>query len=120
MLPTSSYPCLAALRSAAAASLPCTPARPKAALAVVLLVLALVLPLPGAVLGDYENTWNSYYEQPCCGGTTNGPFHLRHHGGRWFQFADFHSVACSAQTERWMGSLCSRGVGFWNAVLCVL
>uniref|UniRef100_A0A182I4L6 Uncharacterized protein n=1 Tax=Anopheles arabiensis TaxID=7173 RepID=A0A182I4L6_ANOAR len=78
MLPTSSYPCLAALRSAA--SLPCTPARPKAALAMVLLMLALVLPLPGAVLGDYENTWNSYYEQPCCGGTTNGPFHLRHHG----------------------------------------
>lgn len=110
MLPTSSYPCLAALRSAA--SLPCTPARPKAALAMVLLVLALVLPLPGAVLGDYENTWNSYYEQPCCGGTTNGPFHLRHHGGRWFQFADFHSVARSAQTDGGGGSLCRRGVDF--------
>uniref|UniRef100_A0A336MJD2 CSON000679 protein n=1 Tax=Culicoides sonorensis TaxID=179676 RepID=A0A336MJD2_CULSO len=31
---------------------------------------------------DYENTWNFYYEQPCCGtgGTSNsGPHHLRHH-----------------------------------------
>uniref|UniRef100_A0A182PDK8 Uncharacterized protein n=1 Tax=Anopheles epiroticus TaxID=199890 RepID=A0A182PDK8_9DIPT len=45
-----------------------------------LLVLVPLLPLPGAVLGDYENSWNSYYEQPCCGGSTNGPFHLRHHG----------------------------------------
>uniref|UniRef100_A0A182NI70 Uncharacterized protein n=1 Tax=Anopheles dirus TaxID=7168 RepID=A0A182NI70_9DIPT len=46
-----------------------------------LLLLLPVLLLPGAVQGDYENTWNSYYEQPCCGGTANGPFHLRHHGG---------------------------------------
>uniref|UniRef100_A0A182FE93 Uncharacterized protein n=1 Tax=Anopheles albimanus TaxID=7167 RepID=A0A182FE93_ANOAL len=47
-----------------------------------LLVLVLVLLLEaGMVQADYENTWNSYYEQPCCGGTANGPFHLRHHGG---------------------------------------
>uniref|UniRef100_A0A182NI72 Secreted protein n=1 Tax=Anopheles dirus TaxID=7168 RepID=A0A182NI72_9DIPT len=40
---------------------------------------------PGA--GDYENTWNFYYEQPCCGsGQSNvggigftGQHHLRHH-----------------------------------------
>uniref|UniRef100_A0A182Y2H0 Uncharacterized protein n=1 Tax=Anopheles stephensi TaxID=30069 RepID=A0A182Y2H0_ANOST len=51
---------------------------------VVLLLLGLLF-LPGVVQGDYENTWNSYYEQPCCGGTTNGPFHLRHHGA-WALF----------------------------------
>ncbi|KAL5285645.1 Sema-2a.2 family protein [Megaselia abdita] len=27
---------------------------------------------------DYENTWNLYYEQPCCG-STNGQHHMRHH-----------------------------------------
>ncbi|KFB51399.1 hypothetical protein ZHAS_00019874 [Anopheles sinensis] len=50
-------------------------------------VCLLLLFLPADVRGDYENTWNSYYEQPCCGGTANGPFHLRHHGGS-------HSVHC--------------------------
>lgn len=29
---------------------------------------------------DYENTWNFYYEQPCCG-NSNG-HHLRHHRGK--------------------------------------
>lgn len=32
------------------------------------------------VSSDYENTWNFYYEQPCCG-NTNGQHHLRHHRG---------------------------------------
>lgn len=34
---------------------------------------------------DYENTWNFYYEQPCCGsGSSNsGPHHLRHHRGKF-------------------------------------
>lgn len=32
---------------------------------------------------DYENTWNFYYEQPCCGSgsSSSGPHHLRHHRG---------------------------------------
>lgn len=35
-----------------------------------------------AVVGDYENTWNLYYEQPCCGGSSSG-HHIRHqHRGR--------------------------------------
>ncbi|KFB51405.1 hypothetical protein ZHAS_00019881 [Anopheles sinensis] len=36
--------------------------------------------------GDYENTWNFYYEQPCCGSGQsnggvgfNGQHHIRHH-----------------------------------------
>lgn len=35
--------------------------------------------------GDYENTWNFYYEQPCCG-NTNGQHHLRHHKGGKLMF----------------------------------
>uniref|UniRef100_A0A182WBN0 Uncharacterized protein n=1 Tax=Anopheles minimus TaxID=112268 RepID=A0A182WBN0_9DIPT len=82
MLPTSSYSSRAASASVAGPGLPCTgpPTRPRMLLIMVPTVLLLLLFLPGVVLGDYENTWNSYYEQPCCGGTTNGPFHLRHHG----------------------------------------
>jgi hypothetical protein len=30
------------------------------------------------VLADYENTFSSYFEQPCC----SGPHHLRHHKGK--------------------------------------
>lgn len=30
---------------------------------------------------EYENTWNFYYEQPCCG-NSNG-HHLRHHRGKY-------------------------------------
>lgn len=30
------------------------------------------------ILADYENTFSSYFEQPCCNG---GPHHLRHHKG---------------------------------------
>lgn len=33
------------------------------------------------VLCDYENTWNFYYEQPCCG-SPSGQHHLRHHRGK--------------------------------------
>lgn len=29
---------------------------------------------------EYENTWNFYYEQPCCG-NQNG-HHIRHHRGK--------------------------------------
>ncbi|XP_035917966.1 semaphorin-2A-like, partial [Anopheles stephensi] len=100
MLPTSSYSSLAAASasvvSGRAPSTLGTPThRPRMLLVmvptVVLLLLGLLF-LPGVVQGDYENTWNSYYEQPCCGGTTNGPFHLRHHGDhvREFQCGKFY------------------------------
>ncbi|EAT42480.1 AAEL005996-PA [Aedes aegypti] len=42
-------------------------------------VLLLLLLLLTGVRSDYENTWNFYYEQPCCGGSSNGQHHLRHH-----------------------------------------
>uniref|UniRef100_A0A182M1Y0 Uncharacterized protein n=1 Tax=Anopheles culicifacies TaxID=139723 RepID=A0A182M1Y0_9DIPT len=90
MLPTSSYSSRAAsVASVAGPGIPCTgaPTRPSMVLLVMVPTVLLLLFLPGVVLGDYENTWNSYYEQPCCGGTTNGPFHLRHHGACSFRFA---------------------------------
>lgn len=31
---------------------------------------------------EYENTWNFYYEQPCCG-NVNG-HHIRHHRGNYY------------------------------------
>lgn len=40
------------------------------------LVLCAAVHLASA---EYENTWNFYYEQPCCG-NTNG-HHIRHHRG---------------------------------------
>lgn len=42
-------------------------------------VLFFLLLLDTIVLADYENTWNSYFEQPCC--NTNGPHRFRHHKG---------------------------------------
>lgn len=45
-----------------------------------ILVYFLLLGLADYAFGDYENTWNFYYEQPCCG-NTNGQHHLRHHKG---------------------------------------
>lgn len=44
------------------------------------IILALVL-IADFGLCEYENTWNFYYEQPCCG-NTNG-HHLRHHRGKY-------------------------------------
>lgn len=41
-------------------------------------VLAL---LDYSVRADYENTWNSYFEQPCCGNNNGQQHHLRHHKG---------------------------------------
>lgn len=43
------------------------------------LVLVLVLSLVDLAVSDYENTWNLYYEQPCCA-NING-HHIRHHRG---------------------------------------
>uniref|UniRef100_A0A1B0CZW5 Uncharacterized protein n=1 Tax=Phlebotomus papatasi TaxID=29031 RepID=A0A1B0CZW5_PHLPP len=40
--------------------------------------LMVLLLLVDTAQSDYENTWNFYYEQPCCG-NTNGQHHLRHH-----------------------------------------
>lgn len=33
---------------------------------------------------DYENTWNLYYEPPCCTGSS-AAHHLRHHKGKSLQ-----------------------------------
>lgn len=41
-------------------------------------VLFLLLLLDTIVLADYENTWNSYFEQPCCNSIEP---HYRHHKG---------------------------------------
>lgn len=30
---------------------------------------------------EYENTWNFYYEQPCC--SNSNSHHLRHHKGKY-------------------------------------
>lgn len=46
--------------------------------ALVLIILSLV----DLAVSDYENTWNLYYEQPCCGGSSNG-HHIRHHRGNF-------------------------------------
>lgn len=48
----------------------------------------LLLGLTEFAFGDYENTWNFYYEQPCCG-NTNGQHHLRHHKGNG-KLTNFH------------------------------
>lgn len=48
------------------------------------------------ILCDYENTWNFYYEQPCCG-NTNGQHHLRHHKGNWCNFILY--IGMSTYTE---------------------
>lgn len=52
-----------------------------------LLVLILITFLDN-VSSDYENTWNFYYEQPCCG-NVNGQHHLRHHRGIILHFILF-------------------------------
>lgn len=44
----------------------------------IILVLFLLIDVG---LSEYENTWNFYYEQPCCG-NSNG-HHLRHHKGKY-------------------------------------
>lgn len=46
--------------------------------------LMVLLLLVDTAQSDYENTWNFYYEQPCCG-NTNGQHHLRHHRGETFK-----------------------------------
>lgn len=55
----------------------------------VLKIILFILLLDKSVLGDYENTWNSYYEQPCCGSPANQQHHLRHHKGNFWFFYNF-------------------------------
>ncbi|XP_058066278.1 semaphorin-2A-like [Anopheles bellator] len=60
--------------------------------------------------GDYENTWNFYYEQPCCGSGQsssngiglNGQHHLRHHRDhvREFQCGKFYYRTFYLDEER--------------------
>ncbi|XP_065078888.1 semaphorin-2A isoform X1 [Ochlerotatus camptorhynchus] len=66
----------------------------------VLLLLMLLL-LDGARC-DYENTWNFYYEQPCCGSNGNGQHHLRHHRDhvREFQCGKFYYRTFYLDEER--------------------
>ncbi|GAB0091777.1 semaphorin-2A-like [Sergentomyia squamirostris] len=64
-----------------------------------LVSLVLLLLLADRAHCDYENTWNFYYEQPCCG-NTNGQHHLRHHRGEIFKvslpfYFFFYSVSLS-------------------------
>jgi len=40
---------------------------------------------------DYENTWNLYYEPPCCTGSAAG-HHLRHHKGKSLQLLRFRAL----------------------------
>lgn len=52
-------------------------------------VLSLCLMLDTA-LCDYENTWNFYYEQPCCSNPTGfSSHHVRHHRGEWYKCLSF-------------------------------
>lgn len=45
------------------------------------LLLSLLL-LDNIAVGDYENTWITYHEQPCCNENSNlKERHLRHHKG---------------------------------------
>lgn len=55
-------------------------------LAIQILVL-LLLNFVDYAYSDYENTWNLYYEQPCCMGGNN-QHHIRHHKGK------FENILC--------------------------
>lgn len=44
-------------------------------------VLVVLLQFVDYAQSDYENTWNLYYEQPCCMGSQGG-HHLKHHKGK--------------------------------------
>lgn len=43
------------------------------------IILAALL-LVDIINCEYENTWNFYYEQPCC--SSQSGHHLRHHKGK--------------------------------------
>lgn len=52
------------------------------------------------VLCDYENTWNFYYEQPCCGSSTGyNSHHVRHHRGKFSSSSSFSIALPSQSTE---------------------
>lgn len=37
------------------------------------------------IVSEYENTWNFYYEQPCCN-LLIGQHHVRHHRGNYYLY----------------------------------
>lgn len=49
-----------------------------------IIVIVLITIIVDTAVSDYENTWNLYYEQPCCGNTAG--HHIRHHRGKCFFF----------------------------------
>ncbi|TMW46100.1 hypothetical protein DOY81_008819 [Sarcophaga bullata] len=53
---------------------------------VALQVLLLLLNFVDYAYSDYENTWNLYYEQPCCMGGIS-QHHIRHHKDRVKDFS---------------------------------
>lgn len=38
---------------------------------------------------DYENSWNFYREQPCCGSYAKTKHHFRHHKGKFLSILSF-------------------------------
>lgn len=52
-----------------------------------IIVIVLITIIVDTAVSDYENTWNLYYEQPCCGNTAG--HHIRHHRGKCFFFFMF-------------------------------
>lgn len=44
-------------------------------------ILMAILIVADSTVCEYENTWNFYYEQPCC--TNLNGHHLRHHRGKY-------------------------------------
>lgn len=50
----------------------------------IILVLLLIKLSSSA---GYENTWNFYYEQPCC--SNSNSHHLRHHKGKYLHYPTF-------------------------------
>ncbi|XP_055528942.1 semaphorin-2A isoform X1 [Wyeomyia smithii] len=75
---------------------------PTAVVGSVAVTLLCAVSLLAGVRCDYENTWNFYYEQPCCGGNSNGQHHLRHHRDhvREFQCGKFYYRTFHLDEER--------------------
>jgi len=52
------------------------------AIAWLILMLGVQIIYVDYARADYENTWNLYYEPPCCTGASAVGHHLRHHKGK--------------------------------------
>lgn len=94
--PSSSFAAMANQRNC----LPCT----GLLLQLIYTIIVLLLIIDSSVC-EYENTWNFYYEQPCCG-NSNG-HHLRHHRGK-YRYIPPHtshfSLICVFSFRRRMGT----------------